>query len=570
MASGTEAKRAIAEGQSPSLTTLRNATALADFLAAKQAQTEAMWDEAGGALPGLAKDLGLGLASIPTGLAALGEQAAELAALGGNKEAGPGPWASLDSAVHKQMTPAGEAVSFLGLPENWLAKVAAVPLTFITTARRANKTGLGTGVIDDIYRGARQRVPGTEIRTGPQRGEHFTPIHAGTEVTALDRLRLTQGSHHGEPVITSFKLPVRDTLGTFELPLPDPGSNWITDSDTAKALRDQGIDAILYRNDVEMPGEISLEALTDMIAASPTTKFGNYGELGKAFEKAKAAPSQLVLPTEQFLQSKSSQDYLNTLKPSEAAQLLGVYHPRYTPESLAGERSPVEFGWQWSDVWEAVKKRKFIEGPPTPESVILARRAAKPPRDTLANHYGPPKSYKTLAKWEQAWQNPNLQGFKDYLQHLGGDLSQSDPVSFGAISGKIADGKFTAEDLSKVYAWPHQKGKEIEAMALHFAGQQEPLTWINKAFPGHQAAGVETMLNLMKDYKGQITPKAVRNLIQADAMYAGNNLKDAKLVALSDLDVYDYRWKRTIKELADQGNERAKLYQHLIESQDLM
>ncbi|MHC4227718.1 MAG: hypothetical protein ACYSW0_09855, partial [Planctomycetota bacterium] len=126
-------------------------------------------------------------------------------------------------------------------------------------------------------------------------GPEWNGIHFGTSRAAHDRL---EGFGSGAPqTLHEADLDLRRTIGTFDDPLDDNiANNLLVDETVARKLRDDGFDAIVYRNDVEDAGSVSIAVLNpDVIQATANTARG--GEFAGSFR----IPLRALTATERLL-----------------------------------------------------------------------------------------------------------------------------------------------------------------------------------------------------------------------------------------------------------------------------
>lgn len=129
----------------------------------------------------------------------------------------------------------------------------AKPKSSMTTKKGEQRVGAIPG--EKFFHGTR-----TEIGEGGDYGG----IHLGTRKAAHDRLRQTYWlrSISKKGRIDEATVNLKKTLGTKENPVDeDELFNIVNLSSKLKNLKARGIDGIIYRNDVEDPGSISVLAL---------------------------------------------------------------------------------------------------------------------------------------------------------------------------------------------------------------------------------------------------------------------------------------------------------------------
>ena len=467
--------------------------------------------ESGGFAKGLAKDIGYGLGSTLTGLASL-----PVRALPGEAATSTNPLqqklaylTALDDLLWEGLSPAGKAATLTSTPERLLG---AVPLAFLSKVGKVEKTekevGMGPGTIVDLYRGI-VRAPGKEIRTSPVEGGEFRPLHLGTRQTALERTRhVAQGYPSKEPIVTQFDLPVRGTLGTFERPLSDPGSDWVKNAETRAALQQLGVDAVLYRNSVEGRGQISLEALADLIQKGEPNVFTNTPErLKQAVEAEAKAGFQLYLPRI-AKQSEPIQSTSGLMDPGEAAKELGLQHPR-------GAR---DLYWEWDDVWQAARTKAGGAQSTEPQQLSLQQfghqQQAVPPSAPVAATSQLPDIVVPLSKQLEDRYGASL-ALSTNLEEL------ADKLSTGQVTPKVLGQLYEGSSVpnlrySQNFAKTSKSGGDVppydfEATYKHIQGMFKP---------EYLAKGLVSSANVFLD----ATPKdsapgliAVRFLIRAGA-----------------------------------------------------
>jgi hypothetical protein len=135
----------------------------------------------------------------------------------------------------------------------FFGKTFAGPKSTMQTKKGEQRVGAIPG--EKFFHGTR-----TEIGEGGDYGG----IHLGTRKAAHDRLRQTYWlrsiSEKGR--IDEATVNLKKTLGTKENPVDeDELFNIVDSSSKLKNLKAKGIDGIIYRNDIEDPGSISVLAL---------------------------------------------------------------------------------------------------------------------------------------------------------------------------------------------------------------------------------------------------------------------------------------------------------------------
>ncbi|HLE82166.1 MAG TPA: hypothetical protein VJA25_12840 [Dehalococcoidia bacterium] len=513
------------------------------------AQVES-YQESGGFAKGLARDIGYGLGSNLTGLASLPVRAlpGDVTTSANPLQQGLAPLVRLDDALWESLSPGGKAASLASAPERLLGAVPLVFLSKVGKVAKPEKTvGMGPGTIADLYRGI---VRGKEkgIRTSPVEGGEFRPLHLGTRQTALERIEDVVPIYtNRDPTLTQFDLPVRGTLGTFERPLRDPGSSWVGNAETRAALQQLGVDAVLYRNSVEGAGQVSLEALADLIQkGEPSTFSRNADLLEQAVAAEREAGYQLYLP--EVAKQSGRVGYSDVMEPGEAVRELGLQqHPRamptYTPR------------WEWEDVWQAAKEKVGTAKSAEPQQLSLQQfghqQQSVPPSAPVTTAPKLPLSSETASLSKQ---------LSDRYGAFGVDTS----TNLEELADKISDGQVMPEVLAQLYRGSTLPNAHYSQNFAKFAPSgahpsydfETTYKHIQGMFkPGRLTAGLNSSaaaflhdVNSVEDSPG---PVAVSFLIRAGARALKTTEDGSLLKAYDDLDtdVFRLEWLNALERL---------------------
>jgi hypothetical protein len=498
-------------------------------------QTESYEDPQEGAKRDLIGGIGSAIAGIPTALATPVQQvpaAGRLVAFG--------------DALWDMMSPAGKLISVAGIPETGVGKaiggLAALPMAF---TRRGSGPGMGAGALTDVSRSimktdtkpvrTKAKVDPASDTKGLDEGD-FRPFHAGSYETALDRI-LALLHRGGTPTVTNYSIPVKGTLGTFDKPLPDPGSDWVKSAKDRDALTDLGIDAVLYRNTAENAGDVSLEALVDMYPKA-TKQFTPVAgeapnairsalrvaeaELRAALSKGRHGPTQLTLPGISELAERQSTYSAPNMQPYEAFDELNLW------EFVDGGMPDKRTDFSWRDFMQAANNR-YHGYTPAVDNPAVAEKARKMIADKPA--FQPAKAHKpgtykglNQQEYHEATSPEFMEKAFETMSVMKGTV---DPIDVYNTTKKLRTGKYTIDDLKTLYPAKHKETPDSSTVTDFLmnvpkgASAERPeylqanAEWASEVFGGNGVEGVDTMLQMIANNPESISalPSRVRALL---------------------------------------------------------
>lgn len=435
--------------------------------------------------------------------------------------------AALDDYLWESLSPAGVIASLMGAPESAIGKgvaLAGVPMGFIKAGKGP---GMGKGTLTDVHRGI-VRQEGKELRTTSKIPEaeqtrtagDFRPFHAGSERTAWERLKdLT--SRRGTPGVAEYDIPVRGTLGTFEKPLEDPGNNWVKEAKYRDALNALGIDAIIYRNTVEGHGDISVEALADMVVkrnrefAWPSEEFQPRKDaIENILQGIRDEATQLGLPG--VKKQAKSLDPLITDRPRDLDPLVAKHEGDMTPAEAIEELS------LWDYLPRYASRRSPTWGDFMDAAVFRRETMTRPPEQLeLMDRFGAIKDVAPIPK--PAYATETLTPSTDPPILTTPLTTPPMSLSKQTATENIQGGDFNLEDLQIAYSWSDEPLEVENAFASLFvdmpqiAGKgagpmNENVQWATKKFSDTDPLigvdqALKVMANHIKEY-GTIPGKA--------------------------------------------------------------